>query len=100
MSRAQPAVDLAVTCNSGARLAAATLLVKHLAQRDTISSGSSAALPQLCPLVIRGASCDKDRNSQTCDVKSGHAPQKGLDTKTNQMNDRQLYSDLDYICKN
>jgi hypothetical protein len=33
----------------------------------------------------------KDRNSQTCDiVKSGHEPQKGLDTKTDWLTDRQL----------
>jgi hypothetical protein len=33
----------------------------------------------------------KDHNSQTCDkVKSDHEPQKGLDTKTNWLTDRQL----------
>jgi hypothetical protein len=32
----------------------------------------------------------KDRNSQTCDkVESGHEPQKGLDTKTGWLADRQ-----------
>jgi hypothetical protein len=33
----------------------------------------------------------KDRNSQTCDkVKSGREPQKGLDTKTDWLTDRQM----------
>jgi hypothetical protein len=33
----------------------------------------------------------KDHNSQTCDkVKSGHEPQKGLDTKTDWLTDHQL----------
>jgi hypothetical protein len=33
----------------------------------------------------------KSRNSQTCDkVKSGHEPQKGLDTKTDRLTDRKL----------
>jgi hypothetical protein len=33
----------------------------------------------------------KDRNSQTCDkVKSGHEPQKGLETKTDWLTDREL----------
>jgi hypothetical protein len=33
----------------------------------------------------------KDRNGQTCDKEeSGHEPQKGLDTKTDWLTDRQL----------
>jgi hypothetical protein len=40
------------------------------------------------------STCDKDCNSQTCDLRSGHESQTALNTKTDQLTDRELYSDL------
>jgi hypothetical protein len=42
------------------------------------------------------STCDKDCcNSQTCDLRSGHESQTALNTKTDRLTDRELYSDLD-----
>jgi len=46
-------------------------------------------------MIFRFASASKDRNSQICDLKYGHEPQKGLDTKTDRLTGRQLQSNVD-----